>query len=257
MGGTKWRWSGSVGKDTVVRIGGDGGLVYGSPNGGASPPALHVLRNAVYWAAAGVPDANSSMRSAMVIWNGKPATCLLFGPGGSDQPAGPRGWEEEEYCIDDESGHLQVHSLVPGTYVDYSYSAAQFHGHSLPSGITVYSGGQKVLDAQLSMSDPGVPDDSLFTPTEQMRSYGPVGNTPMPSRMIWLNPSVIVSDAIAKPVIVHASVDGQGSVVAEELSIACDPSLAQTALDVVKNRPFPPNGNFREIYIEIRFVAAQ
>lgn len=257
MSGQKWQWSGSVGNDTAVRIGNGSGLVYGSPNGGAIPPAVHVVRNAIFWAAAGVPAADASIRSSSVIWNGKPTTCLLFGPGRAEPPDGPRSWEEEEYCIDDASGQLQVHSFVPGTYVNYSYNTVQFHGRTNPSGITIYAGGKKVLDAQLTMSDAGSPDDSLFTPTGQMLSYGPVGTGMMPSRMTMFAPSASVSDAAAKPVIVHASVDPQGSVVAEELSIASDPALLQTALDLVKNRPFPPDGNIREMYVEIRFVASQ
>lgn len=255
MSGQKWQWSGSAGNDTAVRIGNGNGLVYGSPNGGAIPPAVHVVRNAIFWAAAGVPDASASIRSSSVIWNGKPTTCLLFGPGRGEPPEGPRSWEEEEYCIDDASGQLQVHSFVPGTYVNYSYSTAQFRGHTPPSGITIYAGNKKVLDAQLTMTDPGSPEDSLFTPTEQMRSYGPVGSGMMPSRSIMFSTSASVSDAAAKPVIVHASVDPQGSVVAEELSIASDSALVQTALDLVKNKSFPPNGNIREIYVEVRFVA--
>jgi hypothetical protein len=229
-------------------------LHYGSPQGGAIPPAVHTLRNAIFWAAAGVPDASSSVRSSSVIWNGKPATCLLFGPRG-EEPEGARTWDEEEYCIDDASGQLQVHSFVPGTYVNYNYTA-QFHGRTPPSGITIYAGNQRVLSAQLTMNDAGSPDESLFTATEQMRSYGPVGTGTMPSRSMMFTTSPSVSDA-AKPVIVHASVDGQGIVVAEELSIASDAALAQTALDLVKTKGFPPNGNTREIYVEVRFVAAQ
>jgi hypothetical protein len=252
MNGQKWRWSGTVGQDSAVRIGGDG-LHYGAPQGGAIPPAVHVLRNAIFWAAGGVPDASASIRSSSVIWNGKPATCLLFGARGSE-PMGARTWDEEEYCIDDASGQLQVHSFVPGTYVNYSYGA-QFHGRTPATGIAVYSGSQKVLAAQLMMNDAGTPDESLFTASEQMRSYGPVGTGTMPSRTIMFAPSAIVSDA-SKPVVVHASVDGQGTVVAEELSIAADPALVQTALDLVKTKPFSPNGNIREIYVQVTFVAA-
>jgi len=256
MSGQKWSWSGNVGNDAAVRVGSEG-QVYGSPNGGAIPPVVHVLRNAIFWAAVAVPDADASIRSSAVIWNGKPATCLLFGPGRGEPPEGARSWEEEEYCVDDASGQLQVHSFVPGTYVNYSYNTALFHGRTPPSGITVYSGGKKVLDAQLTMNDAGSPDDSLFTPTGQMRSYGPVGQGMFPSRMTWINASASVSDVAAKPVIVHAEVDAQGTVVAEEVSIASDAALAQTALDLVKNRPFPPNGNIREVYVEVRFVAQQ
>jgi hypothetical protein len=82
------------------------------------------------------------------------------------------------------------------------------------------------------------------------RAWDPAGG-------LGQSPSANVSDAAAKPVIVHASVDGQGTVVAEELSIASDPALVQTALDLVKAKGFPPNGNTREIYVEVRFVAQQ
>ena len=189
-----------------------------------------------------------------MIWNGKPATCLLFGRRGED-PQGARTWDEEEFCIDDASGLLQVHSFVPGTYVQYTYNSATFHGRSPASGIVIFSGNKKVLDAQVTISDAGSPDESLFVPSEEMKSYGPVGAGMGPGRWIWDSPSANVSDAAAKPVIVHASVDGQGTVVAEELSIASDPALVQTALDLVKAKGFPPNGNTREIYVEVRFVA--
>jgi len=252
MNGQKWRWSASVGKEEAVRIGGDG-LHFGLPQGGAIPPTVHVLRNAIFWAADSVPAA-TSVRSTAIIWNGKPATCLLFSNGPEAEPvSGPRAWDEEEYCLDNASGQLQVHSYVPGTYVDYTYAAAQFHGRSLPSGITMFSGGNKVLDAQLTMNDAGSPDESLFAPTEQMRSYGPVGVAQGATRMTMYSPAGGVS-GVTKPVIVHAGVDGQGNVVAEELSIASDPGLAQIALDLVKQRTFPPNGNTRQFYIEVRFV---
>jgi hypothetical protein len=254
MNGQKWRWSGTVGNDSAVRIGGDG-LHYGLPQGGAIPPAVHVLRNAIFWAAtSGVPDSEGSIRSSSVIWNGKPTTCLLFGPR-SEDPQGARTWDEDEFCIDDASGLLQVHSFVPGTYVQYTYNSAPYHGRSPASGIVIFSGNKKVLDAQVTITDAGSPDESLFVPTEEMKSYGPVGVGMGPSRWFWDAPSANVSDAAAKPVIVHASVDGQGTVVAEELSIASDPALAQTALDLVKAKGFPPNGNTREIYVEVRFVA--
>lgn len=237
-----------------MRIGGDG-LHYGLPQGGAIPPAVHVLRNAIFWAAtSGVPDSEGSIRSSPVIWNGKPTTCLLFSPRGED-PQGGRSWDEQEFCIDDASGLLQVHSFVPGTYVQYTYNSAPYHGRSPASGITIFSGNKKVLDAQVTITDAGTPDESLFVPTEEMKSYGPVGTGVGPSRWFWQAPAASVSDAAAKPVIVHASVDGQGTVVSEELWIASDPALVQTAFDLVKAKGFPPNGNTREIYVEVQFVA--
>ncbi|HEX3742652.1 MAG TPA: hypothetical protein VHW09_01925 [Bryobacteraceae bacterium] len=253
MNGQKWRWEGNVDKETAVRIPADG-LHYALPMGGAIPPAIHLLRGAIFWAAHGLPDAQGSARSTTIDWNGRPATCLLFGPRNTD-PSGPRSWDEEEYCIDDATGVLQEHSEVPGTYVNYTYAAAPYHGRSVPSGIVVMMGNKKVLDAQVTIADAGAPDESLFVPTEQMRSYGPVGTSTSAGRTMFFEPSASVSDR-AKPVIVRASINGEGTVVSEDLSIASDLSLAQTALDVVKAKSFPPNGNTRELFVEVRFVNA-
>jgi hypothetical protein len=94
----------------------------------------------------------------------------------------------------------------------------------------------------------------LLTSTA-LAQYGPVGTAVPASRMVIFQASSNVSSDAAKPVIVHAPVDSEGNVVAEELSIASDPALAPTALDAVKAKPFPPNGNIREIYVEVRFVS--
>jgi hypothetical protein len=150
---------------------------------------------------------------------------------------------------------LQVHSISPGTFAEYSYKGPQFHSRSIPSGITIYSGGVKVMDAQITMTDAGSPNPALFTPTPEMRTYGPVGTGQMPSRMIRQEPTTEVS-GIIKPVIVHASVDAQGNVEALELSSASDSALIQPAMDLIKKRPFPATGNIRQIYVEIRFVPA-
>ena len=244
MNGQKWRWEGTVEKQSAVRIPADG-LHYGLPQGGTIPPALHLLRSAIFWAAAGLPDAEGSLRSSAIVWNGKPTTCLLFGPRNAGI-SGPRSWDEEEYCIDDTTGILQEHSLVPGTYVNYTYAAAPYHGRSVPSGIVVFMGSKKVLDAQVSINDAGTPDESLFVPTEEMRRYGPVGNSAAAGRWTVYEPSANVTD-LAKPVIVRASVDGQGAVVSEDLSIASDLALAQTALDLVKAKSSPQRQYARDL----------
>jgi hypothetical protein len=256
LNGQRWHWSGNVGSAAAVRIGADG-LHFASPEGGAIPPAVHVLRNAIFWAAAadGAP-VPGQIRSSAILFNGRQTTCLLFSDIRSvDTAAGGRSWDDEEYCIDDASGLLQVHSISPGTFVEYSYKGSQFHSRSIPSGITIYSAGVKVMDAQITMADAGSPDPSLFAPTPEMLTYGPVGTGQLPSRTLWQVPADGVL-AIVKPVIVHASVDGQGNVVECELSSASDPALVQGAMDLVKRRPFPPTGNTRQIYVDVRFVPA-
>ena len=253
--GQKWRWTGTLGNSTAVRISADG-LRYGEPAGGAIPTPVHVLRNAIFWAAE-TANANAQMRTAAVIWNGKPATCLLFSyMPATEQAAGPRSWDEDEYCIDNASGLLQVRSIAPGTYVEYTYGDSQFHGRSLPSRIAVYEAGANVLDAQITMTDAGPEDPSVYTPTPHMLANGPLQAGDLPYQTMMMAPSAAVSGTI-KPVIVHASVDGLGSVQDATVTCASDPALAQPALDQVRNRHFPPTGFIRQMYIDVRFVPGQ
>jgi len=253
--GLQWRWTGSIGNFTAVRISAEH-LTLGEPAGGAIATPVHVLRNAIFWAAEIAP-ANAQMRTAAVVWNGKPATCLLFSFTPAAEPVtGPRSWEEDEYCIDNASGLLQVRSVAPGTYVEYTYGDAQFHGRSLPNRIGVYVGGSNVLDAQITMTDAGPIDTSVFTPTAHMLANGSLQSTQLPTTMTWMAPSSAVSGTI-KPVIVHASVDGLGDVQDAEVSSASDPALAAAALDQVRSRHFPPVGTIRQMYIEVRFIPGQ
>jgi beta-lactamase regulating signal transducer with metallopeptidase domain len=252
--GQKWRWTGTIGNSTAVRVSADG-LRYGEPAGGAIPTPVHMVRNAIFWAAE-TANANAQMRSAAVIWNGKPATCLLFSYLPATETAGPRSWDEDEYCIDNASGLLAVRSIAPGTYVEYSYGDSQFHGRSLPSRIAVYEAGANVLDARMTVTDAGPEDPSVYTPTPHMLANGPLQAGDLPYQTMMMAPSAAVSGTI-KPVIVHASVDGLGNVQDIAVTCASDPALAQPALDQVRNRHFPPTGFIRQMYIDVRFVPGQ
>jgi hypothetical protein len=191
------------------------------------------------------------VRTVAAQVNGKPVTCLLT----SNMPptAVPtRLWEEEERCIDNASGLLQFYSTAPGTYAVYGYDAnRQFHGRAVPDQITVYTNGSVALQAQVSLSDLSPADADLFTITPEMRATGPAIALLIPQRF-----ATAVGDVsgTARPVIVHATIDGNGNVIEEEVSAASEPSLAQSALDLVKSANFGSLGaTQRDAYINVRF----
>jgi hypothetical protein len=72
-----------------------------------------------------------------------------------------------------------------------------------------------------------------------------------PMRMPMPVPS---SSGSVQPVIVHASVGGDGRVTEAELSATSDASLVQAALDRVRNMNFGPTGGQRQIYVNVKFT---
>jgi hypothetical protein len=249
LSGQRWRWTENIGSFTTVRNGSNG-WSFAEPPVATLPMPVHVLRNAIFWAGQD-PPANAQMRTAAIQWNGRPATCLLTSgvvASGLPVAGNARSWGEQEYCIDNASGLLLVRSIVPGTYVEFNYSGVPFHGRSVPDRITLYVAGSKVLDAQIGMTDPDS-DPSLFAPTPQMSPETPQG---LPTLIGMTVPTAGISEMI-KPVVVHASIDGQGRVAEVELSSASDPALAQSALDLVKNNRLPPTGATRQVYVTVRF----
>ncbi len=253
LSGQRWRWTASLGNYSHVRIG-SGNVGYDETPVRAIPMWVHLLRNAIF--APVPPVSGAGLRTAAIQWNGNPATCLLVsGMPATATPA--RLWEEREYCIDNASGLLQVQSVAPGAYVVYGYGrGTDFHGRLIPDQITVYLGGVTALEAQLTIVDAGSVDQSLVTPTPEMTARGLGIALQVPARLPLNVPSPLVSGK-ARPVIVLAEIDGEGHVLEAEVSAASDPALSQTALDFVKNRPFPAAvATQREVYVNVRFVPA-
>jgi beta-lactamase regulating signal transducer with metallopeptidase domain len=252
--GQRWRWTATLGKYSMARAPG-AGTASGEIHPGAAPMRVHTLRNAIFWAIFAIPSG-VEIRTAAIQWNGKPATCVLV-----SGIAGPveqtRLWEEEEYCIDNASGVLQLHSIAPGVYDVYGYGQnLQFHGLSMPDRITTYSNGVKTLDAQVNLTDAGAVNDSELAATQEMAAAGPAAPLDTPARVRMSVPGASIS-GVVQHVMVHASVDGAGNVAEEELLAASDPALVQPALDLVKNARFQTAGSQRQLYINVRYVPAQ
>jgi beta-lactamase regulating signal transducer with metallopeptidase domain len=251
LSGQSWRWTVDLGGYSLVRVD-SGGLTVEDKHVSQIPMRALMLRNAIFWAMQSPPF---QIRTASATWNGKPATCLLLsGMAGPATQTQSRLWEEAEYCIDNASGLLQIHSIAPGTYTVYGYSRdLQFHGRTMPDRITIYVAGAQVVDAQFNITDAGTVDPALLTPTPEMIANGPVIQTMLPSRFPIDVPNPFPSKTI-QPVIVHADVDQAGIVLEEELSAASDPALAQAALDLVGKMNLP-HAAFaqRQEYINVRF----
>jgi hypothetical protein len=206
-----------------------------------------MLRGAIFWPVRF--GAGTRIRTAATRWNGKPLTCLLLG-GHSDAAAPSRLWAEQEYCIDNASGLLQVYSPAPGTYLAYEYgNHIQFHGRGVPDRITASVGGLVVLDARITIADAS-PADNSWQDTITAEPGIPL----VAGQKFLINaPGNYGSDAI-QTVIVHAELEPAGSVLEEEVSSSADPRLSQTALDLVRQHAFPAAGTLREVYISVGFV---
>ncbi len=256
VNGRNWRWTATIGNTSVVRIASNGRL---SENAHveAIPTRAHMLRNEIFWAVAQY-TLRTQLRTAAVQWNGKPATCILASgiPGAAAQSQ-TRLWQEEEYCVDNESGLLMVHSIAPGTFAIYSYAAnQQFHGRTMPDRITIYVGGLIVADGSFSIVDLGSGDDSVITQGTSMTSNTSIVGVQLPSRLAihMADPtSGSVPVGTTQSVMVHADVDGEGKVVEEELSETDNPALTQAAMDAVRNMTFVPTRTQRQIYLNVTF----
>ena len=255
LSGQVWRWTASVAKFSIVRTGWYGQTLE-NPHVTQIPARIQMLRNAIFWAAEIAPS-NAQIRTAGVILNGRPATCVLISrvAGPAAQTPG-RLWEEDEYCIDNATGAIQILSVAPGTYTIYGYSRnQQFHGRYMPDQISITVAGAKVLDAQIDVTDATGVNESQLTPARDMANNGPVVIMVLPTRfgLVGRIPS---TTGTIQPVIVHAQISGDGVVTEAELSAASDPSLTQSALDQVRQSSFPPTGTQRQAYINVRFIPA-
>jgi hypothetical protein len=168
-----------------------------------------------------------------------------------------RLWEEEEYCIDNATGAIQILSIAPGSYTVYGYSRnQQFHGRLILDRITISVAGASVLDAQMDMTDATAVNESQLAPSPEMLANGPVITLMLPTRFAIDSP-VASPTGTVQPVIVHAQIGADGRVLEAELSAASNPALAQSALDQVRQTTFPPTGfTQRQAYINVRFVPA-
>lgn len=254
-GQMRWRWTADLDGFSVVRWTDLAGLTVEQQPVSMIPMRVQTLREAILWTLQ-MPAQSAQIRSAVVAWNGRPTTCLLISNmRGQAALTQARLWEEDEYCIDNASGLLQILSIAPGTYSVYDYSQnLQFHGRSLANRITIYTAGVPVEDAEFSIADASPADESLLTPPPGASVTEPVVLAGSHLRFPVKTPNPLPSKLV-QPVIVHAEIDADGNVLEEELCAAADPALAKAALDLVKKSSFQHSAQTQyQAYINVRFM---
>ena len=119
--------------------------------------------------------SHSLIRFAGAKGNGKAVTCALMSRFGHTSYTSGRRWTESEFCINPQSGLLQMFSEAPGIYATYDYTnALSYHGRTLPREITILQGGNTVLQIHISsLDDADAGDGRLFTPTAEILARGP------------------------------------------------------------------------------------
>ncbi len=209
-----------------------------------------MLRNEVLWATRGLGNG-IRIRTAKVEWQGRAATCLLVSDSDEDARVAPRGrdWGEEEYCMDNATATLVVHSIAPGTYSLFTYGGAPFRGYSLPGRVQIYVNGGLAVDGTFTIADATQADAESLTPTAEMTG------TPAPIGLMgpFLARTEAGSGNARQSVVVHAEIDGEGNVVEAELSAAVNPGLFQAALQQIRSMKFGQTGAERQAYIDVRF----
>ncbi|HZR29613.1 MAG TPA: hypothetical protein VFA71_12620 [Terriglobales bacterium] len=252
----RWRWTAHLAGVSAGRLIYDG-HVYSTSDSNVVPLRVYMVRTALF--APGPAFATGQMmRSATVNYKGKEITCLLLSMGVPTDPA-PRFWVETEYCIDPNSGLLQVWSETPGIYATYDYSdPITFHGRTLARQVTFVEDGKTVLDVHLdSLQEPGEVDPSSLVPTTEMvPSYILLAPQRFP---IWADANAGEGDGNAiHSVIIHAAIDGaNGKVLEAEALQNSNPALAKRALDIVKRSSNSPTGVEREVFVNVRFHTRQ
>ena len=245
-----WRWSAEMGGASYSRVGA-GDQVYGATTDEAIPMRLQMVRSAIFSPIAPRLGA-AAIRSAEVKFKGREVSCFLLS--GGVGIVGPRFWVETEYCVDPNTGLLQMWSEAPGIYVAYNYDGAlEFHGHAVAREITVTEGYDAVLQIHVDgIEDAGNVNPESLEPTEDMGpSFALSGPFRFPMRV---DPQGAAPSSVIQPVIVHATLDSQdGNVMDAEVVQSSDTRLNEQALDLVWNSGFPATGMQREVFINVQF----
>jgi beta-lactamase regulating signal transducer with metallopeptidase domain len=246
--GERWRWTANLAGYSQTRIG-RGQMGFDEQPVPAVPLRVHMLREALFWPVRFGPGAR--LRTAAAQWNGKSLTCLLLN-GQADPGTPTRLWAEQEYCIDNGSGLLDVFSPAPGTYFAYDYGRNDFHGRAVPVRITASVGGLPVLDAQIAIWDPHAADEPVLEPA----AYRPGITLAAGQRFLISAPNNFAAGSV-QTVIVHAALSPAGAVLEEEVSTSADPRLGQVALDTVRQHAFPTALTQRDVYVSVGFFPVQ
>ena len=256
-----WRWSAHLGGYSQNRISSNGRIFDDKALSGI-PMRVQMVRGTLLWPITG-PGPHALMKATPANWNGVDVVCALFsGSGNAAVATTGRQWQEREYCFDPARSLLMTYSEAPGIYVAYDYNNSfAFHGRVIPRAITFAEGGSTVLTIHVdSLVDAGNVDQALLTPTPEMVSPGPLlaGRYVIPR----LAPAPTGYKGAIQPVVVHATIGGDGRVLEAEALQTSDALLSDSAIGVVRNQTWELGSDRRqnlqrELFVNVEFVPPQ
>ena len=252
------RWTGQLGDYSLTRVIPDRWYDMGSP--GPIPLRLAMARRYAFGFPVGpiikspAAFASRSVRTANVTLHGVPVTCILIAAEATTAPG--RDWSESETCVDPELGVFRLFSQAPGMYAVYDYDkTSTFHGHTTPARVTVTIAGSEALQGSIAVLDPDSSlDPTLFKPTSQMTTGG--AGLVETRQLVQLRNATLSSGEV-QPVVVHATIAPEGSVIEAEALQAPDSTLSRSAVDLVKNTKYPSTVDYgypiqQEVFVTVQ-----
>ena len=173
------------------------------------------------------------LRVATGNLNGVQLTCVL----GSfrSEGSGPRRWDENEWCIDPQSGFIVTYSPVPGHYILYDYTNAHhLRDITLPGKFTIVESQETALEVEVvSLTEPVNTDKSTYS-SAGLIALG-VG-FPLASGQTWHDmeiPGALAGHPATggQFVVVRAMIAPDGSVSEPQVLASSAPGLNQRALE--------------------------
>ncbi|HEX3744003.1 MAG TPA: hypothetical protein VHW09_08730 [Bryobacteraceae bacterium] len=250
------RWSAKTAGYSTTQITGNG-PAFGEGAGDHFPIRLHAARAALFGPLPTPIDRD--LRSASVTYNDVSLTCVLSG-GAEHVPtqAPGRRWDENEDCIDPQSGQVYVHSVVPGSYDLFDYQDAPKLGNrGLPRNVTVTEGGKTVMRLHVdSLTEIAEADAKFFAATPEM-TWGTTMAS-LQKMVLFPQKGSIPPDATIRPVCVFGLVTADGKLVELHSLQTGDPN-SQAALDYAKTLtlPAPPGKSEHFVILIEKFVAGR
>jgi hypothetical protein len=198
------------------------------------PLRVQMVRSAIF-APVKQPVERVELRTGTVSFHGEQLTCVLFAAR-LDDPSAYRNWREKEYCVDAQSGLLRLWSATPGIYAVYDYSRAiNWNGHTIAGEITFYEDSGQVLQIHVESFGPPTMTAADLRPASAPERNAS-GNGGLEHFTVVVRPDGAQTPAHGSvtPVIVHAAIATNGTVLESEVLTPVDPELAQLAISHVR-----------------------
>ena len=241
--GHRWTATTSAGY-TITGISANGKL-YSEGTASAIPLRLQDARGVLFDPLPSPAYASrGAIRTSTATFHGSSVTCLFLSRSDSSTASAPgRGWEENEECIDPQSGLLQMHSEAPGRYAVYDYSSApQFAAHMLPRSVTVYEGGRVVMKVSVDSLQPVTsPDAAQVTPSESMKTGGAATSMTAATKVTRIHAQGPLTQAMTlRPIYVFGMVTSTGQLVEAHSLQPSDPN-SDAAIADARGIDFTPS----------------